>query len=123
MSIRLTVSLYVLVFLLFIYLIHKIRARKVDIRYILPWFALDFLLLLAVSFPGVVRCICTFLGIQTVSNMVFFLGIIFLLFIVFSLTLTVSKLNSEIKELTQKIALNEVDAMGWECSHNMEDER
>ena len=107
MSLRLTVSLYILVFLLFIYLIHKIRARKVDIRYILPWLVLNFILLLAVVFPGAVKWICDLLGIQTPSNMVFFFGIIFLLFIVFSLTLTVSKLNNEIKELTQRVALNE----------------
>lgn len=110
MSLRLTVSLYILVFLLFLYLVHKIRARKVDIRYILPWLVLDFILFLAVAFPGAVKWICNLLGIQTPSNMVFFFGIIFLLFIVFSLTLTVSKLNSEIKELTQRIALNEADA-------------
>ena len=107
MSIRLTVSLYILVLLLFIYLIHKMRSKKVDIRYILPWLVLDFMLLLAVAFPGMINRICNLLGIQTPSNMVFFFGIIFLLFIVFSLTITVSKLNSEIKELTQKIALNE----------------
>lgn len=109
MSIRLIVSLYILVFLLFVYLIHKIRAKKVDIRYILPWLVLDFILFLAVTFPGAVKWICRMLGIQTPSNMVFFFGIIFLLFIVFSLTITVSNLNSEIKELTQRIALNEVE--------------
>lgn len=107
MSHRLTGSLYILVFLLFVYLIHKIRARKVDIRYILPWLVLDFILFLAVAFPGAVKWICDLLGIQTPSNMVFFFGIVFLLFVVFSLTLTVSKLNCEIKELTQRIALNE----------------
>ena len=109
MSTRLTVSLYVLVFLLFVYLIHKIRSRKADIKYILPWLMLDLLLLLAVAFPNLIKGICILLGIQTPSNMVFFFGIIFLLFIVFSLTLTVSRLNNEIKELTQRIALNEAN--------------
>ncbi len=109
MSTRLTVSLYVLVFILFVYLVHKIKTRKVDIKYILPWFVLDFVLLLAVAFPRMIDMICKFLGIQTPSNMVFFFGIIFLLFIVFSLTLTVSRLNNEIKELTQRIALDEAD--------------
>ena len=107
MSVRLTVSLYILVFSLFVYLVHEIRAKKVDIRYILPWLVLDFILFQAVTFPNGVKWICNLLGIQTPSNMVFFFGIIFLLFIVFSLTLTVSKLNDEIKELTQRIALYE----------------
>ena len=107
MGIRLTVTLYILVFLLFIYLILKIKSKKVDIKYILPWLLLDLILLLAVAFPGMVKWICSLLGIQTPSNMVFFFGIIFLLFIVFSLTLTVSRLNDEIKELTQRIALYE----------------
>lgn len=109
MSVRLTVSLYILVFLLFIYLVYKIRSKKVDIRYILPWLVLDLILFLAVAFPDVVKGICNLLGIQTPSNMVFFFGIIFLLFIVFSLTITVSKLNCEIKELTQRIALDGAD--------------
>ncbi len=108
MSSRLTVLLYILVFTLFIYLVHKIKARKVDIRYILPWLLLDLILFLAVAFPGIVNKLCAFLGIQTPSNMVFFFGIIFLLFIVFSLTITVSKLSNEIKELTQRMALDEV---------------
>ncbi len=109
LNLRLRISLYVLVFLLFVYLVHKIHAKKVDIRYVLPWFVLDFVLFLAVTFPNTIRSICDFLGIQTVSNMVFFFGIIFLLFIVFSLTLTVSRLNNDIKELTQRIALYESD--------------
>lgn len=107
LNLRLTVSLYILVFLLLFYLIHKMRSRKVDIRYILPWLLLDFVLFLAITFPDVLFAVCRFLGIQTPSNMVFFFGIVFLLFIVFSLTLTVSRLNSDIKELTQKIALDE----------------
>ncbi len=109
MNLRLTISLYILVVLLLIYLIHKIRARKVDIRYILPWLVLDLALFLAVMFPGGVSTICGLLGIQTPSNMVFFVGIIFLLFTLFSLTITVSRLNSEVKELTQRIALNEAE--------------
>ncbi len=109
LNLRLSISLYVLVILLFIYLIHKIHSKKVDIRYILPWLVLDFVLFLAVTFPKAIRWICSLLGIQTASNMVFFFGIIFLLFIVFSLTITVSKLNNEVKELTQRIALYEID--------------
>lgn len=109
LNIRLTVSLYVLVVLLLLYLVHKMRSKKVDIRYILPWLLLDFILFLAVTFPNVIGAVCRFLGIRTPSNMVFFFGIIFLLFIVFSLTLTVSKLNGDIKELTQRIALGETE--------------
>lgn len=108
LNLRLTVSLYILVFLLLFYLIHKMRSKKVDIRYILPWLLLDFVLFLAVTFPNAIGAVCDILGIQTPSNMVFFFGIIFLLFIVFSLTLTVSRLNSDIKELTQRIALDDV---------------
>ena len=112
MSLRLTVSLYVLVALLLIYLIIMMRSKKADIRYILPWLLLDLVLLLAVTFPDMVGEICAFLGIQTASNMVFFFGILFLLCIVFSLTLTVSKLNNEIKNLAQRIALDETEKAG-----------
>ena len=49
------------------------------------------------------------LGIESVMNMVFFIGFCFALVIIFGLTQSISKLSQQVKILTQKVALLEKD--------------
>ena len=52
-----------------------------------------------------IGAISAFLGIQTLSNFVFLLSTFLLIFLIFSLTRTVSKQSVQIKKLSQTIAL------------------
>ena len=92
----------------FVYLLNRIRAKKLDVKYTLPWLLLDGMMMLMAVFPNIVVWLSRMLGILTPSNMVFFAALIFLLIIVFYMSHTISRLNSEIKELAQRIALSEI---------------
>ncbi len=107
MSDRLRIVLILLLFVFAVFLARQIHKKKVDIRYVLPWFLLILVLGGLVIFPQVVEFITSLVGIVLPINMLFLCGLIFSLTIIYSLTITVSKMNSEIKELSQKIGLLE----------------
>ncbi len=96
---------------MFVFLLGKLRSRKADIKYILPWLVLDGTLMIITAFPSVLIVFCDLFGIETPSNMLFFFGLIFLAMIAFTMTLVLSRQNREIKDLTQRLALYE-EAVG-----------
>ena len=102
---RLKIFLFVICFLVFIFLILKLRKRKADIKYILPWILLDAGVAVIAAFPGILSYFCDLFGIETPSNMLFFFALILLGMVVFSMTLTISKQNEQIRDLTQRLAL------------------
>ena len=59
--------------------------------------------------------VSTFLGIHTPVNMLFLLGFMLLLVVVFSLTVAVSKQEEEIKKLAQELALLKKDCLRENC--------
>ena len=107
MSIRLKVFLFIIWILMLLFLIGKLKTRRTDIKYILPWLLLDGGMMIITAFPGILNLFCDLFGIETPSNMLFFFGLGFLAMIVFSLTLVISKQNRDIKDLTQRLALYE----------------
>ena len=92
------------------FLLGKLKSRKADIKYILPWFLLDVALMIITAFPGILNYFCALFGIETPSNMLFFFALVFLALIVFSMTLVISKQSRDIKDLTQRLALHEDNA-------------
>ena len=110
MSIRLKTFLFIIWALAFIYMIIKMKTKRSDIRFILPWFFLDILMCIVTAFPSILIGLCSFFGIVTPSNMMFFFGMIFLVMIIFSMTLQISKLNEQIRDLSQRLALKEHDS-------------
>ncbi len=91
-----------------IYLVVKMRSKRVDVKYTLPWLLLDFLMLIMAVFPDTVDWACRVVGIKTPSNIVFAALLLLLLVIVYVMSRTISRLNNEIRELAQRVALDEV---------------
>ena len=92
---------------MFAFLLGKLRSRKADIKYVLPWIFLDAGMMIITAFPGILDVFCALFGIETPSNMLFFFGLVFLALIVFSMTLVISKQNDNIRDLTQRLAFYE----------------
>lgn len=107
MSVRTQVVLVILLLLAFFLLVRKVRVKKVDVRYTLPWLFLIAALLFLVCFQGLLDRLTKAMGIMTPVNMVFFFGFVLTLIIIYSLTLSVSKMSNEIRQLAQKVALLE----------------
>ena len=109
LNIRLQVALVIICLAALVYLINRIRSRRLDTKYALPWLALDLLMLIMTLLPQGIVWLSRFLGILTPSNLVFLAALLFLLAIVFLMSRTISRLNNEVKELAQRIALDEAE--------------
>ena len=107
MNARLQIVLFIIWFLVFCALFRTIKLKRADIKYILPWFCLNLILCLFTAFPKTLEWLSNVFGIEIPTNMLFFFGLIFLTIICFSMSLTISRLNKEIKILSQKVALSE----------------
>lgn len=107
MSIRLQIFLILLVLLLLTAVIRRIKTKKLLLQYSLSWMSLLIVLLIVIVFPDLLTDGAKLLGIATPVNMVFFVGFCFSLIIIFGLTMAVSKMSQQIKDLSQKIALME----------------
>ena len=95
----------------FIYLVRKMMVRRVDVKYTMPWLLLDILMIIIAANPDLVIWACRIVGIQVASNAVFFAALLFLLVIVYLLSRAVSRLNNEVRMLSQRIALDEMKEM------------
>ncbi len=107
MNIRIQVLIVAVTLLCMFYVINKIRNKGIELRYSLIWLALGTGILLFTCFPRLTEWLADALGISQPTNMLFFAGFCFMLPIIFSLSVSVSKLSNKVKRLTQEIALLE----------------
>lgn len=103
--IRVIIALFVIVVLLII--INMVKNRKLELKYVLSWLAVGVGILALDIFPYLLNIIAKSCGVFEPINMLFFLGFCFSLTIIFTLTVTVSRMSLRIKELSQEIALFE----------------
>ena len=86
---------------------HRIKGQKLALQYSLSWLALLIVLLIVTIFPDILTILAHAAGIELPINMVFFLGFVFILLIIYNLTSAISRMSNEIKDLTQRLALLE----------------
>ena len=109
MTMKLRIILALILLLGLGYLSSLIKKRKLDLKYSILWLLVPVVILIIVVIPGVLESLAALLGIYDVMNMVFFLGFIFLISVVFSLTVAISKMADSMRQLTQKVALEEYE--------------
>ena len=105
MNLTIRIFLIILLILFAIIIIKKIKNKHISMRYASIWLIVIFALIIISIFPNIVFSIAKLLHFEAASNMVFLLGFFLLSYISFSLTLTLSKQNEEIKELIQEISI------------------
>ena len=106
---QLQVFLIIVFIGLLIWILREVKKNRLELRYTLSWFFLDIALLILSIFPQLLTKIARMLGIYSPVNMIFFLGFVFSLIIIYTLTVAISKMSKEIKRITQKLALMEGD--------------
>ena len=90
------------------FMFKKIRNAQIQIGSAIFWIIFMLGLVLVSIFPGVVIYISYLIGIESPANFVF-LSIIFLLLLkMFSLSLLISKMQYQIQQLSQIIALEDL---------------
>lgn len=86
---------------------NMVRKGALDLKFALSWFAVGIIVLILDIFPGIMSYLVHLLGIELPVNMLFFFGFCFTLFLVFILTVKVSRQSEQLKRLTQEVGLLE----------------
>lgn len=95
----------VLIFILII--LSLMKKERLILKYALIWLGAGVVMLICAIFPGVVEIVTDALGIYSVVNAVFFVGVCFLLMIIMFLTSVVSLQTNRIRNLTEGQAMLE----------------
>ena len=107
MTFRLQIFLIVAVLIVFVLLIYLLRKRVLDTKYSLIWlFGTSVVFVLCIN-PLLIIRLSEFLGVYDPMNALLFIGIAFLICILISLTVIVSRLSERIRTLVQCIAILE----------------
>ena len=102
---RVILLIGVLIYLLIIGFLMK--KGKMNLKYSLVWFLTGLVLLICAIFPNIIRSFAKLIGVYSEVNVVFFLGVCFLLIIILSLTSIVSLQSERIRAMAQTQALLE----------------
>ncbi len=104
-KIQLIIGIFLVIGLVAI--VNMIRKRKLDLKYALSWLIAIAAVLIIDCFPILLTRLSHLLGIWAPVNMIFFLGFCFSLMIIFTLTVTLSRMSERVRKLSQAVALNE----------------
>lgn len=107
MTLKARIILLIILLVALIFIINVVRKEKLHLKYALPWLACVVVLAILVAIPNAIQGLASLLGIYSPVNMVFFLGFVFSLAIVFVLTLWLSKMTARVRQMAQTIALLE----------------
>ncbi len=86
---------------------NMVRKRRMELKYALVWFLVGSVTLVFDIFPQLLNWLAGLVGVGIPVNMLFFMGFVFSLLIIFSLSVSVSRLSGKVKRLTQEMALLE----------------
>lgn len=88
-------------------MVYYLARKKLNLKYSLIWLATGIGILILAVFPQIVEWVGHLIGITTPVNTVFLFVCMFMLLIIFTLTIIVSHLNMRVYRLTQTQALLE----------------
>lgn len=107
MTLKIQVIIAICLIIGLLAIVNMIKRRRLELKYALSWLiAIGFVLILDV-FPILLEKVASALGIWAPVNMIFFLGFCFALIIIFTLTVTLSRMSERVRCLSQAIAINE----------------
>lgn len=120
MSLRLQVVIAIGAIAAILWIGNLVRIRRLELKYALIWFLVGILLLIFDLFPGLLQVMTQALGITLPINMLTFLGLLFVLMILFSQTIVISNLTRKCQRLTQEVGLlyKKVDELKTEQKNN-----
>lgn len=81
-----------------------IKKEKLGIRIALPWLIVFVVIIIFAAIPSFMDKVAELIGIYSPVNMVLFLAGIFLMLIIYSLTIAIFTNRKKLRELTQKMA-------------------
>ena len=107
MSTAFRVTLIIVSVFVLIYMCKKVKQEKLQIEYSIFWTLFAIMLVIFSLFPQIADWMAAVVGVYSTTNFIFLLIIFILLLKCFQLTMDISRLDNTIKELVQKIAIDE----------------
>lgn len=104
MTLKLQILVIVIALLAIAFTFMLIKKGKLGFKISLPWLIVFVLIIIFAAIPALMDWISDVLGIYSPVNMIFFLAVLFLMLIIYSLTVTVFVNNKKTRELVQKVA-------------------
>lgn len=89
------------------YILRRVRLAKVQIEDTLFWLFFSAVLLILALFPGIAYHAAYLMGFQSPINFVYIVIIFLLLAKQFFMSIRISQLDSKVRILTERVALNE----------------
>jgi hypothetical protein len=102
---KLQIILGVLIVCTFLLIVNMVRKRKLELKYALSWFVMLLGVGIIVCIPKTMNMLAEMLGIYSPVNMIFFIGFIFAIVIIFILTVTLSRLSARVRRMAQILAM------------------
>jgi hypothetical protein len=86
-------------------IVELLRRRQLGEKYAVLWLVVGVLLLIFTAFPGLLTGLSDALGVAVPTNLMFFVGILFLVGVVLHLSWEVSRLENETRKLAEDQAI------------------
>lgn len=101
----LKIFLIISIIIFMLHVLNNVKKNKLSVRNSIVWLLMGGAVIICVFQVENLTVLAHLLGIKTLSNLIFFLGFIFLIFVVFDLTRIVSMQNKKIITLTQELGI------------------
>ncbi len=105
MSINLRIALIIISIIYILLIVKEIRKKKIQVSFSTFWMISIILLIIAVAIPNLVENFTYALGFETPSNMLFCITIFMAFYLIFNLTMKLSKVYDNNVSLVQEISL------------------
>lgn len=105
MSLRLQLGIIFIMLVVAGSIVHFLRRKRIDFRYALAWLFVDIVIIILGIFPQAMVWLSEILGVASPVNMVLFVGLCLALVVIFSLSMSVSRLADKVRKLSQEIAI------------------
>ncbi len=105
MAVRMQVILLIIWVVVLGVIIEMVKRRQLELKYVLTWLGCDVVLIIFTCFPRLMNWFSRILGVHSPMNMIFFLGILVLILICFSLTIALSRVTAKVRRIAQVIAM------------------
>ncbi|WP_291414207.1 DUF2304 domain-containing protein [Actinophytocola sp.] len=90
-------------------IVELLRRRQLGEKYAVLWLVVGILLLIFTVFPGLLTALADLLGVVVPTNLMFFVGILFLVGVVLHLSWEVSRLENETRKLAEDLAILQLE--------------
>ncbi len=104
MTLRLQIIVIAVAVLAIVFTIYLIKKDRLGLRIAMPWLIVFVLIIVFAAAPSLMDWFSHLIGIYAPVNMVLFLAGIFLMIIIYSLTMSVFSNRKKTRDLIQKVA-------------------